>query len=221
MISSLPCHNASMSYKILVLISWICFSKKKHPKNGSVFKLHGSHKSQKSPSAINHCKKKTGFAIITCETTLNNWKNTASPRDYNYLSIFGGPRFSLGFPRWIGGGPRFFQATTTDGSIIANPPPERDTWPNRDTAAPGVKVGGAEKWREGFPVPVTWDMWTQVQDHLEVGFEFFETIFIRHLGFSCKFEKQIKIKVLNYHYHVFKNFHLSKSRWKETTSIIL
>lgn len=132
-----------------------------------------------------------------------------------------GPRFSLGFPRWIGGGPRFFQATTTDGSIIANPPPERDTWPNRDTAAPGVKVGGAEKWREGFPVPVTWDMWTQVQDHLEVGFELFETIFIRHLGFSCKFEKQIKIKVLNYHYHVFKNFHLSKSRWKETTSIIL
>lgn len=197
------------------------FLKKKTSKKWKCLQAPWFTQITKIPIRHQSLQKKTGFAIITCETTLNNWKNTASPRDYNYLSIFGGPRFSLGFPRWIGGGPRFFQATTTDGSIIANPPPERDTWPNRDTAAPGVKVGGAEKWREGFPVPVTWDMWTQVQDHLEVGFELFETIFIRHLGFSCKFEKQIKIKVLNYHYHVFKNFHLSKSRWKETTSIIL
>ena len=221
-----------MSYKILVLISWKKYLSKKASKNGSVFKLHGSHKSQKSqksPWAITHCKKKTGFAIITWNR--NNPKQLGKPcitKGQQLPVNLWGPDFPM-VPKVIGGGPRLDPSHyhwRLHWSLLPRPKFGTLETDDRDTAGTGVNVGGAEtNDGKGFRCGDRWREICEpkVQDHLEVGLRIFLKGFLFDTwGFSWKLEKTIKIKmkVLNYHYHVFKNPHLSKSRWKEKTSIL-
>ena len=154
-------------------------SQKKTSKKWKCLQAPWSTQITKIPIRHHSLQKKTGFAIITCETetTLNTWRNPTSPRDN--LSILWGPDFPM-VPKVISGGPRFSkpQPLMAPWSLLLA---RKGHWkPTRDFAPPRVNVGGAEKndGKDRRGAGDGDDMWTQVQDHLEVGFEFFETSFI-------------------------------------------
>ena len=185
-VSSMSCH-VSMSCKILVPFSWIKFLKnhtythtytEKWKKTSSCM----VYKNHKNPITA----KKTGFAIITW----NNPKQLEKPciTKGEYLSIFG-----VDFPEVIMVDHVFGRVFPSHHNWRLHDRSYRpkgtldDPWHCSTALSPR-----AEKWRErSFHWRLRWrEIWEPGPRRLRSWVRFSWNDFIRHLGFSCKLEKQ-------------------------------